>query len=165
MLQTKRLYLHEQPPCLPGAFHVTIWGGCCPGKMWLLYFVLCSLGCVQGRFALPTVCSTPIRTSVNTFRSGDVGSSLVQLMAWGLLGPKRLPELMTAYHQLDHQKETVIKNLNQMHILKKKMHLKMSYAKCQPFCSGQTVLHNHCLPQWLTHLSSLTPWNLLENSE
>ena len=66
-----------------------------------------------------------------------IGSALVQIMACRLVGAKLLSHPMLEYCQLDNWEKTSVNLLIVINTFSfKKMHSKMSSAKCRPFCPG-----------------------------
>ena len=62
----------------------------------------------------------------------------------GLLpdGIKPLPETLLTYFQLDQQEQTAVRHENTTQDFSfQRMHMKLSSAKCQPFCSDINVLN------------------------
>ena len=90
-------------------------------------------------------------------------STLVQVMAWCLKPPRSLPSTILIYGQSEPLEHISVKCYSKLHnFSSKKMLLKNSSVKCQPFCSGLTVL-NTCpsgqgVPQGWGLLSQFSPF-------
>ena len=68
-------------------------------------------------------------------------STLFQVMTWHLCYTKLLFEPMMTYRQMDPYEQTLVKSWIKMHIFSfKYLHSRMSSAKCQPYCSGLSML-------------------------
>ena len=81
-------------------------------------------------------------------------SSLVQVIACCMFKTKSLPEPMMTYCQLDHWKQISMKTWElKYEIFLKKLHLKMSSAKCHPYSSCPSLCVN-CLQ----HSDTTTSW-------
>ena len=127
----------EEKKCRKNAVNTKLCGDC----MYIVNHL--KLYKVQVNLISRVMLSPPSATYIRQW----TGSALDQIMACRLVGAKPLSEPMMEYCQFYPQEQTSVKYQSKQAFSFKKMHLKMLFGKCRPFCLILNVLMTCVLSQ------------------